>query len=1001
MRKFFTLFAIAVTTIMAVSCEEDIPQNEPSAHYVEIAVIAEASDDDSRVALNGNTTTWEVGDKLNVALTNATSTKYYLFEIQSAEDITDDGKYARFTGSVPAGSYTKVVALYTVDNASGSVVVNRRAEDNLFMEAVESYPAGEELTIRSSAAVSIPMEFSLLMHKIDYTLSVAAGCDTDISKGVAIEMLIRSNDAEVKSVQCYNYDAANGGFSGVAASSSATLADFTTHNFNATATASTLVFPMTTISNAELTFNVYVAGRKAHTIVKNANSIAFTAGRTTSVNLPLSEENKSVAEVEESGPAIDGVDAYLTSIVDSGSLYWGGNKFTVTGENGVSFTLVVKAANSMIAEGTYAQQSSTAYGGASDKFAIMSAKNIPNISAGAPNGAGTMTVSKSGDEYIIDLVIKHNSSSAHLAFIGQLNVENGGHTGGGSSEVPDITLSSLVVDDSNSANGYYTFYGESATGDAISFNINSNGATANSIAAAAYEHIAAQYCNLNGYFNAQEIVVGGASKSAKSGVLYVTKGGSTPTLHADITFSDDTSRHFIFDGAITKPVIEGDITISASQNSIKGNGVDSVTFTAMQDSINVTNACTFYVNDTALGSASFSSTEPGTYTVYAKKGTKRSNELTITVVEYVPSTLTITASKSSIAADGSDSTSFTVKADSSIDVTSSCSIYVNSSRVYSSTFKSGTAGEYSVYATYKGVKSNTITITAKASEKVILFAEGVSFNSGWYDVNKKAQGNNGDINMCWAATSSNMIQWWQDRYKEAGGTLPAGCPDGVGTKNYDNYGPYELAIMEVFHSEWNNDKGCHAVEAIPWYFEGENYGETASAGSQAYPLTAGGYWKNIWSSIYPNLYHDYNYMLNMYHNLYTGSFLAYTGWDEACSESGPKYGTDAHLAFSNRVIEFLQRGITELTISLNSSGGLSHATTLWGCEYDKTTGLVTRIWITDSDDLEREPKQQLLNEYAVSTIDGNYRVKLTGNTRYGTAYANELQPLSGYGSANK
>ena len=128
--------------------------------------------------------------------------------------------------------------------------------------------------------------------------------------------------------------------------------------------------------------------------------------------------------------------------------------------------------------------------------------------------------------------------------------------------------------------------------------------------------------------------------------------------------------------------------------------------------------------------------------------------------------------------------------------------------------------------------------------------------------------------------------------------------------------------------------------------------------------------------------------------------MAWTGWDEACSESGPKYGTDAHLAFSNRVIEFLQRGISELTISLNSSGGLSHATTLWGCEYDKTTGLVTRIWITDSDDLESEPKQQLLNEYAVSTIDGNTRVKLTGNTRYGTAYANELQPLSGYGSAS-
>ena len=496
--------------------------------------------------------------------------------------------------------------------------------------------------------------------------------------------------------------------------------------------------------------------------------------------------------------------------------------------------------------------------------------------------------------------------------------------------------------------------------------------------------------------------MGGASKSAKSGVLYVTKGGSTPTLHADITFSDDTSRHFIFDGAITKPVIEGDITISASQNSIKGNGVDSVTFTAMQDSINVTNACTFYVNDTALGSASFSSTEPGTYTVYAKKGTKRSNELTITVVEYVPSTLTITASKSSIVADGSDSTSFTVKADSSIDVTSSCSIYVNSSKVYSSTFKSGTAGEYSVYATYKGVKSNTITITAKASEKVILFAKGVSFNSGWYDVNKKAQGNNGDINMCWAATSSNMIQWFQDRYKAAGKTLPAGATDGPGVTTYTNYGPYELELMNVFLSEWDNSHGGHMQEAIPWYFEGKlNGGEFASPGSQAVPLTEGGYWKSIWDSeVYPNIYHGYENVIVPgvegldLKNLYITIFNNYYLWG-----SGTSYlGTERLAAFSELIVDTFKYGMAGLTINLGANlNAASHAVTLWGYEIDNSTGLVTRLWITDSDDLMTEPKTPLLNEYSVSIDGDKANIKLKGNTRYGACYVVSIHPFAGYG----
>jgi hypothetical protein len=74
---------------------------------------------------------------------------------------------------------------------------------------------------------------------------------------------------------------------------------------------------------------------------------------------------------------------------------------------------------------------------------------------------------------------------------------------------------------------------------------------------------------------------------------------------------------------------------------------------------------------------------------------------------------------------------------------------------------------------------------------------------------------------------------------------------------------------------------------------------------------------------------------------------------------------------------------------------------MWGYEIDNATGLLTRIWITDSDDLMSEPKQQLLNEYSVSIDEGKSHIKLSGNTRYGNAWIVSIHPFSGYGSANK
>ena len=453
------------------------------------------------------------------------------------------------------------------------------------------------------------------------------------------------------------------------------------------------------------------------------------------------------------------------------------------------------------------------------------------------------------------------------------------------------------------------------------------------------------------------------------------------------------------------PEPEEELILTVDKSVIDADGKQMATFTTTINDEEVAATIYNYMDNTALSGKTFSTTEVGVYTFYAKYEELTSNEVKVTakmVIVEEEKPITLEASTTSIKANGIDSTTFTVTQDGA-NVTSKSTLYVNGGVMNGNKFVTTTPGTYTIYAIKGSQTSNEITITAEAVEggNTIVFAEGVTISSGWYDVNKKGAGDNGDINMCWAAASANMIQWWQDRYVAAGNTLPSTAVNGPGTKIYGSFSPYELALMEVYHDEWNNNKGGHPEESIPWYFEGKLYGgEYASEGSQATPLTEGGYWKSVWSSIEPHLYRGYKHNIfpSQYPNMYTCCYNNYYLWGNGSSLEGK----ERLLYFSNLVVEAFERGIASLTISLSDNiASLHHSVTLWGYEIDNATGLLTRIWITDSDDLMSEPKQQLLNEYSVSIGDGKSHIKLTGTTRYGNAWIVSIHPFSGYGSANK
>ena len=282
----------------------------------------------------------------------------------------------------------------------------------------------------------------------------------------------------------------------------------------------------------------------------------------------------------------------------------------------------------------------------------------------------------------------------------------------------------------------------------------------------------------------------------------------------------------------------------------------------------------------------------------------------------------------------------------------------------------------------------------------VVFVKGVTLNSGWYDVNKLKRAG-ADINMCWAASASNIIQWWQDRYVAAGNTLPAGAVTGPGTKVYPEGYKYNLALMELYRDLWDNNKGGSTDHGVVWYFEGRNIQETATAGSHAQPLSSnsGGYYSGVWNQISPKIY-KYNKIIVPgiveYNDVISTEFNNYYEWGNGSGLQG-----DARLKkFSDLVVEFIDRGPVSLAISLNSNGGLLHATTLWGYEIDPTTKMLTKIWITDSDDMHQgstsgDPTQQMLREYTVSYDSTSGKVKFSG-APYGNCWAIALYPVSGY-----
>lgn len=196
---------------------------------------------------------------------------------------------------------------------------------------------------------------------------------------------------------------------------------------------------------------------------------------------------------------------------------------------------------------------------------------------------------------------------------------------------------------------------------------------------------------------------------------------------------------------------------------------------------------------------------------------------------------------------------------------------------------------------------------------------GVSETEGWYDFNKSW---NGDTNLCWAASASNIINWWQD-YSAYTSYAASGTPSGS-------------EVWSTFTSSFT-DSGGNPYYAYEWYFLGTYTPYTYSR----YPNYRNWSMPTNTTNIGGGYYTSADLSLNMLTNSTLSSYSSY------------------YYYFSSFIVSSLNSGYG-LSLSISNLGGttyeagiVGHALTMWGCDYttDSEGNIsITTLYITDSDD---------------------------------------------------
>lgn len=264
------------------------------------------------------------------------------------------------------------------------------------------------------------------------------------------------------------------------------------------------------------------------------------------------------------------------------------------------------------------------------------------------------------------------------------------------------------------------------------------------------------------------------------------------------------------------------------------------------------------------------------------------------------------------------------------------------------------------------------TLSTVAAAQV--WVDGVSAEQGWIDYEKAPKGGDGDDLLCWAASASNIIDYWQQRY-----IVPVNTPTGG-------------AIWETFKSSCVMDTGGRFISAMQWWLGGDYEGITLDNDDKTDLST---YLDN--RAVYRQPTDEDSAIrtdLNSFDGYYWDSFsYEYEGTMFVDGKQAHLlnflHGFDSYSSIENKMIAELS---APMSLSIRDTNGkLAHAITLWGMDYtEDDTGNVSvnSIWITDSDDY-RHQLRQISTYYQEEDGSTIYLDGYSNNPIYGDIYLTE------------
>lgn len=262
-----------------------------------------------------------------------------------------------------------------------------------------------------------------------------------------------------------------------------------------------------------------------------------------------------------------------------------------------------------------------------------------------------------------------------------------------------------------------------------------------------------------------------------------------------------------------------------------------------------------------------------------------------------------------------------------------------------------------------------------------LWVDGVSQAAGWIDYEKTKE-EDGDDNICWAASTSNILDYWQSLY-----ITSSGIPTGQD-------------IWNRFKSVSANTGGSF-ISGVQWWLGGDYAGMTLLNDDEKDPLT---FADN--RAIFPYEEGD-NVAIKTDLDTFSGYYWeaipdTYNGENDANSKQ-------LHLAkffwgiysyvdtydFTTALIDCIAGSPPANIAIVDTNGELAHALTLWGVEYTEDedgTPKLSSIWVTDSDDYETTLR--CIDTFYKNEDDYVYLKDYSSNELYGDVYISEAFGLN-------